>query len=87
MNCIKKIFLTYNFTVPIVAQELPTNSIILLLFKKIFNLCIVSVFTVFLLSEAQAEIYTANSIEEINNTLLELLEKRNAQKNANNFTS
>ena len=46
------------------------NSIRSLFF--IFVLCVIS--------SSRADIYTANSLEEINNTLLELLEKRNAAK-------
>ena len=41
---------------------------------------LVFLFVVGATSLSRADIYTANSIDEINNTLLELLEKRNAQK-------
>lgn len=41
---------------------------------------LVFIFAVCMSSSVQAEIYTARSVEEINNTLLELLNKRNPQK-------
>ncbi len=41
---------------------------------------LVFIFVMCMSSSVQAEIYTASSVEEINNTLLELLEKRNPEK-------
>ena len=41
---------------------------------------LVFIFAVCMSSSVQAEIYTARSVEEINNTLLELLNKRNPEK-------
>ena len=41
---------------------------------------LVFIFAVCMSSSVQAEIYTAHSVEEINNTLLELLNKRNPEK-------
>ena len=41
---------------------------------------LVFIFAVCMSSSLQAEIYTARSVEEINNTLLESLNKRNPKK-------